>query len=358
MKKKILSLITITAISSMSILIGCGGGTTSDGNAGKSDGSEINTTIDETTDTTLTENTSNEHEAQVLPLYTRYYYYDGSFAASDEYTYDENGTLLKCTYSESGEISYTDYKYDENGNCIEEVYYDESGETTSKTEHTYDENGNCIEDIYYWEDEISSKKEYAYDANNNQIEYRSYYFDSGNAELSEREEYTYDDNGILLEQNLYNAERITNKLKYDSHENLIEKIYYQDNGEIESCEKHDYTYDTYGNPILYAYGSNVAVYWTYDYTYTYDDNGNILKCVKHYADAGENPSREYLSTSEYIYDENGNCIEDISYYENGDVSGKTEYTYDENGNLIKQIDYTCTDNEYFLAEESEWVVFN
>lgn len=149
MKKKILSLITITAISSMSILIGCGGGTTSEGNAGKSDGSEINTTIDETTDTTLTENTSNEHEAQVLPLYTRYYYDDGSFAESTEYTYDENGTLLKSTWTGYGEISYTDYKYDENGNCIEKISYDEGGETTGKTEYTYDENGNLIKQIDY-----------------------------------------------------------------------------------------------------------------------------------------------------------------------------------------------------------------
>lgn len=366
MKKK-LSTIAMAALA-LSLLAGCGN--TDGEKAEEKDGSvENSVSVEEKTEEKETaggeetaeseaenEAVSEEKGVDVLLLYTRYYFDDGTLAESTENVYDEKGVLTESIVSSYGEESRCGYKYDENGNRTECIIYGEDNETIeSRTEYKYDENGNEIEIIYYWGNEISGHWEQDYDDNGNQIECRTY---SSTGELEEKTEYKYDENGVLTEKVQHNERLSINYTnKYDSHGNITESINYkQGTGEIETTEINEYDYDTYGNMTKRVYSRNDRIDYKYDYTYIYDDNGNILKETEHVVWEGRIPALDVERVFEYTYDENGNCVEEIYYDENGGIIGKTVFTYDENGNRTKLAGYTCIDGEYVLAEESEWRV--
>lgn len=139
------------------------------------------------------ERKAEEKGVDVLLLYTRYYFDDGTLAESIENVYDEKGVLTESIVSSYGEECRWGYKYDENGNRTECIIYGEDNETIeSRTEYKYDENGNEIEIIYYWGNEISGHWEQDYDDTGNQIGCRTY---SSTGELEEKTEYKYDENG-------------------------------------------------------------------------------------------------------------------------------------------------------------------
>ena len=96
--------------------------------------------------------------------------YNGeSTTTVSEYTYDENGNMIKEVYtnSENEKSTYT-YEYDKTGNLIKEVYTSPSGVTRTTT-YTYDENGNLIKvaesgtgEYALYDSEFTAKYEFVY----------------------------------------------------------------------------------------------------------------------------------------------------------------------------------------------------
>lgn len=142
--------------------------------------------------------------------------------------------------------------------------------------------------------------------------------------------------------------------EYDKKGNKIKSTEYSD-GEI--VRTYSYTYDENGNvltqTILYeSSSSETVITYTYDENgrvnskltvdtwledkgkleeYTYDERGNVIATQTTYDDA-----EPEAITREYTYDDNGNIVKCIRGEE-----GQTyidEYTYDENGNVLIQID--------------------
>lgn len=95
--------------------------------------------------------------------------------------------------------------------------------------------------------------------------------------------------------------------------------------------KDTYTYDARGNMLTHTYKDNGKDYSEdYSYTYTYDANDNML--TERYVDKLD---PEYNYTSVYTYDAQGNTLTDKTEYDEGNSYTYT-YTYDADGNCLKE----------------------
>ena len=140
-------------------------------------------------------------------------YGDGSVGYGRQYTYDENGNMVKWQgYDpEDGFTSYGLLTYDENGNVVEDVVYSSEGRVDSKEIHRYNEANKRIETtIYYGDDEVVSVKRYSYDDRGNPLEY-----------IRERESHT---------------EVKTCTYEYDEHGSWIRSVAY-----VDGCPDYIYT---------------------------------------------------------------------------------------------------------------------
>ncbi len=181
------------------------------------------------------------------------FYRSNELIIQRNYIYDEKGNLIRATTDLNGEErSYFEYTCDEKGNVTLFVSYIE-GEEDSRHETTYDENGNILLTTFFQAKALISRQEFKYDAQGNKIE--ELYYDNNNGlssvpQLFYRHTYTYDEKGNLLR---------------------CDTLYYQDN--TEGYES--YTYDSNGklqNEVSYLNGKEIS-----RYTYTYDDNGCMIK---------------------------------------------------------------------------------
>ncbi len=136
--------------------------------------------------------------------------------------------------------------------------------------------------------------------------------------------------------------------------------------------KYKYKYDSYGNIVKeeqYTKGLLYSRDYCFDTTYTYDENGKILKQLirqeefstmitdRHmiteegyeyfYNESGQLVKKDYIYITymqdendflgyKYEYDEHGNCIKEIKYYPDGTEEINFEYTYNPNNKLIKK----------------------
>ena len=135
-------------------------------------------------------------------------------------------TTSFTTTEKFGEVTKDDWeenykrKFDDKGNLIEEASYDEDGELSWKNKSKYDDKGNQIEWAYYDKDgELSGKYKYKYDDKGNPIESAS-----------------YDEDGELDYKTTY-------ELEYDSKDNWIKKITYEDDKPTEISEREIEYYD-------------------------------------------------------------------------------------------------------------------
>lgn len=318
---------------------------------------------------------------------------DGTMTRQSEY--DEHGVLVRSVdtgHTLDGEyvqyIYHYTYRYNDNGDPLEELQIEEDGTVECRKEWTYDENGNLIR---YLSDRgsIVTNEEYTYDENGRKIEYeyrherlfdrpwhlRTTYAYDTDGNLSRATEYRemnygwitseetvysdYDENGNATVEQIkqYSAAIIDAHTEntYDKNGNLLSSLIYDPYGNLIQSET--YQYDAEGREILQesydakenttyrfesAYDEN-GVRTTRGYYNTqfyaleeYDENGNMT-LVTYYNGAGETVS----SIVEKTYDEAGRIVKEIRY--EGDrksIESSRECVYDENDRLVKEIIYT------------------
>ena len=167
-----------------------------------------------------------------------------------------------------------------------------------------------------------------YDDNNNLLSKKSVSDEGGyTCDIN----YTYDsDNNVLSETIITNG-------------SVLESVSYTyfASGEVESSTRIfgngrplKTTYDIHGNPLSYVGESS-----SQEYSYTYDNNGNILEQIYVFKEGG-NSGRVVTTKTVYTYDDKGNKLT-----MNGQTGASTfsgTWEYDDNGNLIHST--STTDN--------------
>lgn len=205
---------------------------------------------------------------------------DGTVSYRDVYEYDEQGNRVKGASFDGEEQNYTyTYEYDDNGKLIKEANITE-GQQESATTYAYDAQGNLIEKIEYWGSAEDVRYTYVYDAQGNQIE--EYKYDDGE-EIHRVWSYDEAGNPLTLDES-YNGESSGQTVfRYDDEGRLLDKVYCIDGEEyIEDT----YTYDEQGRLTYYANAGD-------DYSFEYDDAGNLCGFYGCYAGGGEDAVIEY-----------------------------------------------------------------
>ena len=220
-----------------------------------------------------------------------------------------------------------EYAFDEKYNIISIAYnYDDGTSEIEKFE--YDEYNNLVK--YVFNDNIH---EYIYDENGNVITYIS---------GEEITEYSYDESGNLLSEIFMpDGKNIatSNKYEYDENNKVVKHIFNSYIGERITV----YTYNELG---LIIEERNISSDDGYLKTYTYDENGRLIKIERPgyvedyvYDECGQlvresiNGDSGYIDIKEYFYDENGRKIEEHIVFTSHEWTSYFEY--DERGSIIR-----------------------
>lgn len=174
----------------------------------------------------------------------------GSYTSGEIFKYDEKGRLIYID-SESNYAQY-EYSYNEQGNLIKKTEYDENGEPFSETVYDYDNRGNLI-----YEESTAF-----------------------NAPWHTVHEWVYDGGGKLIEDNYSSATGTSNWHEityiYDAEGNISKETYVTGVYESETT----YTCDMFGNVVyeeenkLDMYSQETTTLYT-EYTNTYAFIGDL-----------------------------------------------------------------------------------
>lgn len=245
------------------------------------------------------------------------------------YEYDENGNLTKSVFQYAADWEdVTWYDYDQNQRPIRMRCSD-----GFITELAYDEKGNMIRKTVSMWDWIEDTVEYLYDANGNCVQVESV---DGRGLLSLRHIYEYDPAGNRVKATVqYDfADGIPQSwsvttTEYDENGRFVRSRTEQSDGYISTDEQE---YDDRGNPIKRTFCSiaNDVRSGTVIFSFAYDENGNMIREQRE-----KDGEVDYIE--EWEYDASGNCVRyTMNQTRIGAVTEET-YTYDENGNLIKTV---------------------
>ena len=245
---------------------------------------------------------------------------DGKVVSVTEYTYDENGKILKKKNALTREI--TEYLYNENGDCVKSIT-EKYGQLVCYWIWEYDECGNNTKKYKVEDGQITCSYEWEYDENGNKTK-----------------EYNSIDGGTPF---IYEWE-------YDEYGNMI-KLY--EGGKDEGCLWFEWEYDNKGNQIketrFTSYGTVSSVI-----KWSYNDKGQKIKEV--YNVSGEPDwtiEGKPVWTKEWTYDQNGNMLKEVQTNYDGSVSFQ-EYTYDSRGNVLTEV---FGDTKYEYVYEGEHIFY-
>lgn len=233
------------------------------------------------------------------------------------YVYSPDNKLLKEASYHNGNLAQErNYKYDANGNLIKNTWYDYYLMAGEVTIYKYNAKGQLIEDIFEYDN----------------YEGRDCYADGTFPILYTV--YKYDSAGRLIEKAGYDSEMCANlgylhQYRYDSMDNLIEsdEVFYCYGGEVYQRFVVTYSYSSdINNNLLEKRWSDGST------TYIYDSVNNLIEEVN-YDNSGDVSSRVA-----YTYDDSGNNIEIARYLDDNSLISKTLYSYDECGNVIERSD--------------------
>lgn len=259
---------------------------------------------------------------------------DGTIISKIENTYNDEGKLIKKTFSVEKIITETTYTYNEQGLLAKEVWtgaegsgvttykYDEKGRQISivgtndtpeimddeyySANYTYDDKDRVIKEVTVQSHFPALTIEYTYNKQDKLVKESA---DSEFGDWSWESIYIYDKNGNLIKEEYSSSDNQDSTSTYKYKDGLlIESIY---EGKIE--------YDD-----IVAYSKSTEKNY-------YDKNGKLIK--KEYTNYFEfNSVKEYEEdlTTTYIYDEYGNLIEEnkTGKGEFGDYDKTIKYYYE------------------------------
>ena len=272
------------------------------------------------------------------------------------YSYDSKNQLDRLTY---GNADFVDYDYDSKGRLIKQTY--ETGETV---EYAYDNSGNLATVI---DSATGITTTYYYDLLDRQVGYREksatvdhsvtciYNKDNQIASVTETVNgvtttysYTYDEDNRVTAMTVGD---VTVSYTYDGFGRLQNRTVKNGDTVIQSSTP---TYSA-GN-VANSTTGRVSSY--NGYTYTYDDNGNVLSI----SDGTYTTSYEYDSANQLTRENNQalNFTHTWTHDNGGNILNRKEYAYTtgELGTPTKTVDYVygkeiwrdmitaCGENDY------------
>jgi hypothetical protein len=233
------------------------------------------------------------------------------------------------------------FKYNEQGLVIEKIFlkdYLNEIDTTSRTKLEYDDSGNVLSESYelwsYGEWYGEYNKKYSYDKSNNLTEIHTEHL---NEVIPKEEKQIYE---------------------WNNDNKLIHHSYYSRgmNPELKIRYAQSYTYDVFGNKIMYLYEF-------YDGTktrriYSYDVQGNLLiETEERWKDNVWNNKVKNINE----YDGYNRLISSQKQEWSSDDwinTDKHHFSYDNNNNLISNIDQFWKDNDWLNNKKKNYIYEN
>lgn len=263
--------------------------------------------------------------------------------------YNQEEVLIKHTQYDydykSGELSNCFIKqYDDAGNMMEESYYDNLDNVTSRTIYERNDLRQLVKEFYYGANEVlKSFKTYEYHANG-VVKEEIAYGEGGRTEYI----YKYDETGLKIEYTRYTYDWSSGefldcyKEEYNAYGQMIKETEYDETGEVLSTKEIEYDVsgallteiwlDADGNVTSecnYEYYSNgtqkkVTYYednklqWIYEYT----EQGILVKYTRYLYYGSEEP--QYYSVENYDA-ETGKIVERLVYRADGSLYSHETY---------------------------------
>ena len=246
---------------------------------------------------------------------------DSSLSQTYTNTYDADGNLL-TRQAYNPDLFYTEsYTYDDHGNV---THYDtdkplESGNVTDWT-YTYDDQGRITSKTGYLMGNVAATYTYTYTDEDYTEE--SDYWVYGDRTHTYR---TYSPEGVLRKEEVYTQYEGVDEYKAEETSYFLGKpsltSYFDTNGRTTAQKIWEWEYYTpdYEHVQLTKFRDVTQLESSYE-SYTYDANGN-----KVLFDSGHTDAEEAVTNYTYTYDDDGNIV------------GRTAYT---DGVLTEEITYT------------------
>lgn len=227
-----------------------------------------------------------------------------------EITYNPNG--LKC--------ATTIYEYDDAGRVVKESFYGVNDAPTGYNTYEYTDGGKTMmsylatgpeeyvedyravfsydgervmKETRYYGEEIAAVTAYEYAAGN-LISEKHY---EGESELVAEYSYSYEGGRVsaVLRHDYLEDDSVTNRYTYNAEGLVISDICYDSQETIVS--RTEYSYDKNGSETRCGlYNAAGELITATDNAYTYDEPGNIIKCVRSYTDGTQGSTIEYCWT--------------------------------------------------------------
>lgn len=283
------------------------------------------------------------------------------------YVYDEQGNKVKETELAG---NYRTYAYDGKNRLTQTRYYDTAGTESLRTEYTYNAADQIIEmkDYHVSGETVTLYRttSYTYDALKRMTGYSekddsrsgasahtvSYFYDMDN-NLT-KIDYTGGSSQVSGLTFAYTADKWLKEIKAMKKGGGMETLReydYDDRGRASEIKdyyafldsrdhiKRTYEYDTFGRVTTMTYQDSKKEHVKESYTYTYDQNSNILseRMVSQYLtdDSGAAMDR----TREYTYDARGQLLKTVETdnVQGGQSKTTATYTYDKVGNRLSEV---------------------
>ncbi|MCX6290278.1 MAG: hypothetical protein NT126_00765 [Bacteroidetes bacterium] len=260
--------------------------------------------------------------------YKTFRFTDGQPEAEEEFLesvieMDASGNvLMESKFDSSGELEEKNsYSYESHGKVTEHILLFAMEDMTEKRLFRRDDKGRLLEEIKYYGDDSGERTTFVYDEKDQLIE-RKYYDEEG--EFQYVENFIYDEKGSLVEHGKVNNEGKSEGRHAFAHNHGDHTILENEFGTDGSlASKTLYTVDDAGRELsavqTTAEGKLISSVIT-----TYDEKGNPLE--RQFKDF-------YSKTVKYTYDENNHVLTNELFDTNGMLIKKNMYEYDADGNL-------------------------